>query len=426
MSGVTQLARRLGVRDAVLIGLGSMLGAGVFVSYAPAANAAGRWLLLALAVAAVIAYANAIASARLAALYPESGGTYVYGRERLGPFWGYLAGWAFVAGKLSSCAAMAWAIGVYAWPEHARTVAIAAVALVAAISYRGITKSAAVTRVIVVIVVAALLLAAALLLVSEPTAAAAAPESATTPGPVGPVGVLTAAGFLFFAFAGYARIATLGEEVVEPQRTIPKAIPLALGITVALYALIAVALLRSRGAEVIASDPAPLAAAVAATGAPWVEPVIRGVAILAAFGSLLGVLLGVSRTGLAMARDRHLPPPLAAVHPRFEVPHRAEVAAAAVVIGMLLIGQLATAISFSSICVLTYYAIANASAATLPPQTLMHRVLPVVGLIGCVLLAVFQPLSTVLTAAAVLAIGAVIYALRHPHGPGPGPSISSQ
>ena len=412
---MTQLARRLGVRDAVLIGLGSMLGAGVFVSYAPAANAAGSWLLLSLAIAALIAYANAIASARLAAVYPESGGTYVYGREQLGPFWGYLAGWAFVAGKLSSCAAMAWAIGVYAWPEQARPVAIAAVALVAAISYRGITKSAAVTRVIVVIVVVALLLAAALLLISEPTAAAGTPPAPDNA--VGPGGILAAAGFLFFAFAGYARIATLGEEVVEPERTIPRAIPVALGMTVALYALIAIALLRSRGAELIATDPAPLAAAVEATGITWVAPVIRVVAILAAFGSLLGVLLGVSRTGLAMARDRHLPPPLAAVHPRFHVPHRAEIAAAVVVILMLLLGQLATAISFSSICVLAYYAIANASASTLPATTLMHRVLPIIGLIGCVLLAVFQPLATVLTAAAVLAIGAVIYALRHPHGP---------
>ena len=412
MESVDQLARRLGLRDAVIIGLGSMLGAGVFVAYAPAARAAGSWLLLALAIAALIAYANAVASARLAALYPQSGGTYVYGRERLGPFWGYLAGWAFVAGKLSSCAAMAWAIGVYAWPEQARTVAIAAVVLVAAISYRGITKSAAVTRVIVVVVVGALLLAALLLFVSEPVVPSGVAEAVS----VTPAGVLTGAGFLFFAFAGYARIATLGEEVVEPEHTIPRAIPLALGITVALYALIAFALLQARSPAAIAADPAPLAGAVAATGWAWAEPGIRVVAILAAFGSLLGVLLGVSRTGLAMARDRHLPPPLAAVHPRFQVPHRAELAGAAVVILLLLLGQLATAISFSSICVLTYYAIANASAATLPAQTVLHRVLPAVGLIGCLLLAVFQPLGTVLTAAGVLLFGAVIYALRHPHG----------
>lgn len=408
---MVQLARRLGLSDAVLVGLGSMLGAGVFVAYAPAAAAAGSWLLLSLAIAAVVAYANATASARLAALYPESGGTYVYGREQLGPFWGYLAGWAFVAGKLSSCAAMAWTIGVYAWPEQARWVAIAAVALVAAISYRGITKSALVTRVIVAIVVTALILVSALLLGLEPTAASSAGGI-----DAGPTGVLAGAGFLFFAFAGYARIATLGEEVVEPERTIPRAIPIALGITVALYALVAIALLRTRGAEVVATDPAPLAGALRATGLIWADPVVRIVAGLAAFGSLLGVLLGVSRTGLAMARDRHLPPPLAAVHPRFQVPHRAELTAAALVILLVLLGQLVTAISFSSVLVLFYYAITNASAYRLPAGTRAHRVLPVVGLLGCLLLAVFQPLATVLAAGAILVVGAVIYAMRNPHG----------
>lgn len=412
VTGVDQLARRLGVSDAVLIGLGSMLGAGVFVAYAPAARAAGSWLLLALALAAIVAYANAMASARLAALYPQSGGTYVYGRERLGPFWGYLAGWAFVAGKLSSCAAMAWAIGVYVWPGSARWVAMAAVLVVTAVSYRGITRSALVTRVIVTVVVTVLILVSVTLLVTNPTEDAPLGEAVT----VGPAGVLTGAGFLFFAFAGYARIATLGEEVVDPERTIPRAIPVALGITVVLYALVAVALLRSRGAEVIATDPAPLAAAVRASSIAWAEPAVRVTAALAAFGSLLGMLLGVSRTSLAMARDRHLPPPLAAVHPRYRVPHRAQLAAAAVVIALVLSGQLVTAISFSSICVLTYYAIANASAMTLPAVSGLQRGLPVVGLLGCVVIAVFQPIATVLTAAAVLVIGAVIYALRHPHG----------
>lgn len=413
-----RLARRLGLSDAVVIGLGSMLGAGVFVAYAPAAAAAGSWLLLALALAALVAYANAISSARLAALYPESGGTYVYGRERLGPFWGYLAGWAFVAGKLSSCAAMAWAIGVYVWPDQARWVAVASVILVAAISYRGITKSAQVTRVIVVVVITVLVLASLLLLVTSPTGTARPGDAIDA----GPAGVLTAAGFLFFAFAGYARIATLGEEVIEPERTIPRAIPIALGITVVLYALVAVALLRSRGAEVIATDPAPLASAVRALGLTWAEPVVRVTATIAAFGSLLGVLLGVSRTGFAMARDRNLPPPLAAVHPRFHTPYLAELAAAAMVVLMVLIGELVTAIAFSSVCVLTYYAIANASARTLAHNSVQDRVLPLVGLAGCLVIAVFLPPAALLTAAAVLAFGAIVYALRHPHGSSPRPS----
>jgi len=408
---VDQLARRLGLSDAVLIGLGSMLGAGVFVAYAPAAAAAGSWLLLSLLLASVVAYANATASARLAAVYPESGGTYVYGREQLSPFWGYLAGWAFVAGKLSSCAAMAWTIGVYALPDHARWVAVASVVLVAAISYRGITKSAKVTRLIVAIVVTALVVAAAMLIGIGPTA--------TTAGQaidVSVAGVLSGAGFLFFAFAGYARIATLGEEVIEPERTIPRAIPIALAIVTGLYALVAIALLRSRGAEVIATDPAPLAGALRATGLAGTDGLVRVVAAIAAFGALLGMLLGVSRTGLAMARDRHLPPPLAAVHPRYQVPHRAELAAAVVVILLVLLGRLVTAISFSSILVLVYYAIANASAYRLPALTRTHRILPVIGLVGCLTLAVFQPIATVLSAAAVLLFGAVIYAMRLPHG----------
>lgn len=408
-----QLARRLGLKDAVVLGLGSMLGAGVFVVYGPAAKAAGDWLLLALALAAAVAYANAVSSARLAARYPHSGGAYVYGRERLGPFWGYLAGWAFIAGKLSSCAAMAWTVGIYAWPTHARWVAIAAVALVATISYRGISKSALATRVIVGCVVAVLVLVAVLLLVTDPASQQDAPAARAA----GPGAVVTAAGFLFFAFAGYARIATLGEEVVDPEHTIPRAIPIALGITVGLYAVLAIALLRSRGAEAIAADPAPLAGAMAATGLPWAETLVRGAAILAAFGSLLGVLLGVSRTGLAMARDGHLPSGLSAVHPVHRVPHRAELAGAAIVIVLLLLGQLATAISFSSICVLTYYAIANASAHTLPSRTVAHRVLPVLGLLGCLLIAVFQPLTTVLTAAGVLLAGALIYAARGRRSP---------
>jgi basic amino acid/polyamine antiporter, APA family len=146
------LARRLGLRDAVVIGLGSMLGAGVFVAFAPAADAAGSELLLALAVAAVVAYANATSSARLAAIYPESGGTYVYGRERLGPFWGYLAGWGFVVGKTASCAAMALTVGNYAAPQYAPLVAVAAVALLTGLNYTGVHKSATLTRAIVVFV----------------------------------------------------------------------------------------------------------------------------------------------------------------------------------------------------------------------------------------------------------------------------------
>lgn len=151
-----ELRRTLGVFDAVVIGLGSMVGAGIFAALGPAAGAAGSWLLGGLVVAAVVAYCNAMSSARLAAIHPASGGTYVYGRERLGEFWGYLAGWAFVVGKTASCAAMALTVGAYAWPGQAHAVAVGAVVALTAVNLAGVQKAAWLTRAIVVVVLAVL------------------------------------------------------------------------------------------------------------------------------------------------------------------------------------------------------------------------------------------------------------------------------
>ena len=151
----SELPRSLGVFDAVLVGLGAMLGAGIFAALGPAAAAGGSGLLAGLAVAGLIAYCNAVSSARLAVRYPVSGGAYVYGRERLGPFWGYLAGWAFIVGKTASCAAMALTVGFYLWPAHAHLVAVSAVVVVTVVNCAGVQKSAGVTRLIVLLVLAA-------------------------------------------------------------------------------------------------------------------------------------------------------------------------------------------------------------------------------------------------------------------------------
>ncbi len=157
-----ELARRLGTRDAVIIGLGSMLGAGVFAAFSPAASVAGAGLLIGLAIAAFVAYCNATASAQLAAQYPTSGGTYIYGRERLGPWWGFLAGWGFVVGKIASCAAMALTFAAYVAPRGwERPVAIAAVIILATVNYYGITRTAGLTKIIVGIVIATLALVVA-------------------------------------------------------------------------------------------------------------------------------------------------------------------------------------------------------------------------------------------------------------------------
>ncbi|MES4887239.1 APC family permease [Streptomyces sp. NPDC096012] len=404
-----ELQRRLGVSDAVVIGLGSMIGAGIFAALAPAAHAAGSGLLIGLAVAAVVAFCNATSSARLAARYPASGGTYVYGRERLGDSWGYLAGWSFVVGKTASCAAMALTVGSYVWPGQAHAVAVAAVVALTAVNYAGVQKSALLTRVIVALVLAVL---AAVVVASLTSATADAARldvgSDATAG-----GALQAAGLLFFAFAGYARIATLGEEVRDPARTIPRAIPLALGITLVVYAAVAVAVLAVLGPNGLARAAAPLSDAVRAAGVGWLAPVVRVGAAVAALGSLLALILGVSRTTLAMARDRHLPHALAAVHPRFKVPHRAELLVGAVVAVLAATADVRGAIGFSSFGVLAYYAVANASAWTLTEEEgRPHRLVPAVGLAGCLVLAFALPFSSVVSGAAVLAFGAAAYRLR--------------
>lgn len=404
-----ELRRHLGLFDAVVIGLGSMIGAGIFASLSPAAGAAGSGLLLGLAIAAVVAYCNATSSARLAARYPQSGGTYVYGRERLGDFWGYLAGWGFVVGKTASCAAMALTVGYYAWPAQAHIVAVAAVLALTAVNYVGIQKSVWLTRGIVAVVLAVLAAVVVVCLVSGTAQVTGlAIGSDATLG-----GVLQAAGLLFFAFAGYARIATLGEEVRDPKRTIPRAIPLALGITLVVYAAVAVAALAVLGPDKLGHAAAPLVEAVRAAGVPGLAPVVRVGAAVAALGSLLALILGVSRTTLAMARDRHLPHVLAAVHPRFKVPHRAELAVGAVVAVLAATTDVRGAIGFSSFGVLTYYAIANASAWTLTTaEGQPVRIVPIVGAVGCVILAFSLPLTSVLWGAAVIAIGAAVYGLR--------------
>ena len=399
------LVRRLGTTDAVVIGLGSMIGAGVFAAFAPAAAAAGSGLLIGLGIAAVVAYCNATASAQLAAQYPTSGGTYVYGREQLGPWWGFLAGWGFVVGKTASCAAMALTFAAYAAPDAwERPVALAAVVLLTAVNYRGVTRTARLTRVIVTLVLVALgVVVAASLLGGQ----ADGPQLSTwTSGDGGWYGILQSAGLLFFAFAGYARIATMGEEVRDPSRTIPRAIQLALGITVAVYAAVAVTLWVVLGPDGVAGTTVPLAAAVDADSWDWAAPVVRIGAALAALGALLALIAGVGRTSLAMARERDLPGWLAGVHSRYHVPHHAEVSLAVIVCAIVLVVDLRGAIGFSSFGVLLYYLIANISAFTQgADQRRFPRWLQILGVIGCVVLVATLPPASIVAGLGVFALG---------------------
>jgi basic amino acid/polyamine antiporter, APA family len=398
-----RLARRLGTGDAVVLGLGSMIGAGVFAAFGPAARAAGAGLLAGLVLAAAIAYCNAMASAQLAAAYPTSGGTYVYGRERLGDWWGFAAGWGFVVGKTASCAAMALTFAAYAVPGPwwvQRGVAVAAVLGLAALNQHGVSRTALATRVLVATSLAALAVVVAGI------AAGGRAGAASWSWTGGAYGVLQSAGLLFFAFAGYARIATMGEEVRDPRRTIPRAIPRALLIAVAVYLVVGVAALLAAGPERLAASAAPLVTAVQAAGAGALAPVAGIGAALASLGALLALLAGIGRTGLAMARNHDLPGWLSTVHPRHRVPHHAGIAVAVVVCVLVATTDLRGVLGFSSFGVLVYYAIANASAATQPAaDRLRPRALNVLGVVGCVVLMATLPWHSVLAGLGVFAVG---------------------
>jgi len=407
-----ELARRLDTRDAVVIGLGAMIGAGVFAAPGPAAAAAGTWLLLGLVIASMVSYANATSSAQLAALYPQAGGTYVYARERLGDYWGFLAGWGFVVGKTASLSAMALTFGAYVHPPSARPLGIAAVVAMTAVNYRGVQKTARLTRAIVAVVLTSL----AVVVVASVLGDGASVDNLGGTSPGGPWGVLQSAGLLFFAFAGYARLATLGEEVRDPTVTIPRAIPIALGLVIGIYALVLVSVLYAIGPDELAEAPAPLVAAVEASGLSALGPTVQVGAAVASAGVLLSLLAGISRTTLSMARRRELPPWLDAVHPTHRTPYRAEVAAGTLVCAIVLVADLRDAIGFSSFAVLTYYALANASAWTLPDdQRRWPRWLAGLGVAMCALLAFTLPTVAVIGGVILLAVGSLLWLAARRH-----------
>jgi APA family basic amino acid/polyamine antiporter len=396
-----KLARRLGLLDATAVGLGSMVGAGVFVVFAPAAASAGAGLLLSLALAGFVAYCNAVASAQLAAVHPASGGTYVYGCARLGPWWGYTAGWGFVIGKTASCAAMALTFAGYVVPGHERIAAVVAVLVLTAVNYRGVTRTALLTKILVAVVLTALTVLVILSTVNAPHRSLGGAWFGH-----GVLGVLQAAGLLFFAFAGYARIATMGEEVRDPARIIPRAILGALAAALVIYLVVGTVLLLVLGPDRLAASHAPLADALAAAGHQNLTVIARLGAAAASLGALLALIAGIGRTTLAMARNRDLPTWLAAVHPRYQVPHHAELALAAVVCVLVLTTDLRGVIGFSSFGVLVYYAIANASAFTQPAaDRRWPRWLNVAGFVACLLLAATLPLPAGLAGLGMFAVG---------------------
>lgn len=430
-AGRPALARSVGLGGAIGIGLASMIGAGAFYVWAPAAAAAGELVLLALVIAAVVATLNAFSSAQLAMAHPTSGGAYAFGRRYAGPWIGFSAGWLFVVGKTASAAAIASVAAAYLGAAiglddvRTRLLAAALIAVFAALNMSGVRTTACVAITIVSIVLAGLAVwFVVTALTPDPgfggvdSPVAGAVSTAEAPGGAPPpapeptlVGVAQAAALLFFAFAGYARMATLGEEVREPRRTLPRAILIALGVVLALYAALALVLVDRLGVEALAASTSPLADAI---DGRWALPIAL-LAALACLGSLAGILAGLSRTSLAMARERDLPGPLASISTRTGAPVVSEALIALVAIAIALLLQPAQLVAASSAAVLVYYAIAHLSALRQPAgERWQPRLVAGAGLAGCLVLVASLPAASLIGTAGILVVGlgARLIALR--------------
>ncbi len=407
--------------------MGSMIGAGVFAVWGPVLSVAGNALLAALAIAAIVAFCNATASAQLAAVHPVSGGTYAYARAEIGPWAGFIAGWCFLIGKVASCAAMAMTFAAYAAPTGFEVpIAVLAVAALVVVNCFGVTRTALLTRILVIIsliglaiVVAAGATAVTTRLTTEQLgwywSGVATSSSELGIEPLSDPtawGVLQGAALLFFAFAGYARIATMGEEVVTPRRTIPRAIIFALTGAVIVYTLVGLAVILTLGADAIATAT-PLADVLTVAGWTAASPILHIAAATASLGALLALLTGIGRTTLAMAREEDLPRFLAVVDERWSVPRRAEIAIGVIVIAIILVADLRGAIAFSSFGVLLYYLIANVAAFRQSGDARRYpRALQILGAIGCLTLVATLPAAGILIGVCVIIAGVVYRVIR--------------
>lgn len=399
---------KLSLFGASALGVASMLGAGVFVVFAPASELAGSYLFLAIAIAGIIAALNARSMRQLSKILPKAGGAYAFGREYLSSSWGFLAGIAFIIGKIGSVAAIALAAASYIFPTAKVEVAFASLFLMTVINLLGINRTA----------LGALLLSiptiTLLLLISisgfQSTSVEPISDGSIT-------GVLPAAALIFFAFAGYARVATLGPEVKNPTENIPKAITVSLLFVIAIYFLVANGLQAQLGLN-LQSSIAPIKD-YAEVVLPWLpsEAVVL-VAASASLGSLLSLLAGISRTAEAMAEDGEIPRIIGLRGKRFNSPWVADLVILTIATALILSGDIAWTIGVSSFAVLIYYAIANfAALRQLPKNQPVNRVLAILGAALCLGVGFFVPIESLLVASGmlVLAMGlrASLIKIRH-------------
>lgn len=398
------LLRLLTLKDAVAVGLGAIIGAGIFVVTGIAAGVSGPAFIIGLMIAGIIATFNALSSAQLAAIYPHSGGTYEYGYILINPTFGFSAGWMFLLSKLSAAGVVAIGFGSYFYQlvpiASPITFSVSAVILLTAANFFGIKKAGILNLTIVAITLLSLLY---LVFSGIPEVNS---ENFKPFAPFGIVGIAEAAALLFFAFTGYARIATLAEEVTEPKKTIPKAIIITTITAIFLYAAVSIVAIGVIGTESMANSKSPLQLVANALSAPAISTIITIGASTAMLGVLLSQILGVSRVMLAMGRRHDLPPFFKTIHNQYRVPHIGIIITGAIILLLTVIGTFEFIVRSATFTILLYYSITNIAALKQPQSDRMYaRIIPVLGLIGCLVMSVSLPLKVMISGVGLLVSG---------------------
>src|SRR5690554_569449 len=407
-----ELSRSLTLKDAIGVGLGAIIGAGIFVVTGVAAGVSGPAFLIGLIIAGIIASFNALSSAQLAASHPHSGGTYEYGYILLNPALGFSAGWMFLISKLSAAGVVALGFGSYFYqliPIGSPMVySITAVILLTVANYFGVKKAGALNLVIVTIT----LLSLVYLVFSGISEVKI--ENFKPFAPFGLTGVFEAAALLFFAFTGYARIATLAEEVKDPKRTIPKAIIITIVTAILLYVSISIVAIGVIGTDSMAQSHSPIQLVANALSTSGISIIITIGASTAMLGVLLSQILGVSRVMLAMGRRGDLPSVFESIHNRFRVPHVGILFTGIIILALTVFGSFEFIVRSATFTILLYYGITNIAALKQPINEKMYSTaIPVLGLLGCIVMSISLPINVIFSGIGLLIIGFGLRFLIH-------------
>lgn len=407
-----ELLRVLTLKDAVGVGLGAIIGAGIFVVTGVAAGVSGPAFVLGLLVAGIIAAFNGLSSAQLAAKYPQSGGTYEYGYRLLNPALGFSAGWMFLISKLSAAGVVAIGFGSYFYQlvpvTSPLTISILAVLLLTGANYFGIKKAGMLNLFIVGVTLLSLIY---LIFSGIPEVRT---ENFKPFAPFGVSGIAQASALLFFAFTGYARIATLAEEVQHPEKTIPKAVIITIVTAIILYTAVSVVAIGVIGTVRMADSKSPLQLVAEALSTPAINTIILIGASTAMLGVLLSQILGVSRMMLAMSRRNDLPPFFQTIHYKYRIPHLGIVITGIVILLLTIIGSFEFILRAATFTILLYYSITNIAALKQPRKEQIYgRLIPVFGLIGCLIMSLSLPFNVIITGIGLLFVGFVIRFFLH-------------